>query len=57
MDLEEGTRFVADIAGIDHDDLDFGMELEIGFAEHAHGEILPQLRRPGAEGHDPEEGK
>jgi len=57
VDLEEGTRFVADIAGIDHDELDFGMELEIGFAEHAHGEILPQLRRPGAAGNDPKETK
>ncbi|QXW00950.1 MULTISPECIES: Zn-ribbon domain-containing OB-fold protein [Rhodococcus] len=47
VDLEEGTRLVADIAGIDHDDLVFGMELEVGFSEHAHGEILPQLRRRG----------
>jgi uncharacterized OB-fold protein len=45
-DLEEGTRLVADIADVDPDDLAIGMELEIGFAEHAHGEILPQLRRP-----------
>ncbi|WP_182349137.1 Zn-ribbon domain-containing OB-fold protein [Tomitella gaofuii] len=48
VDLEEGTRLVADIAGIDHDKLEFGMELEVGFAEHAHGEMLPQLRAPGA---------
>lgn len=47
VDLEEGTRLVADIAGIPHDELEFGMELEVGFAEHAHGEILPQLRRRG----------
>ncbi len=39
---------VADIAGVDHDALEIGMALEIGFAEHAHGEILPQLRRPDA---------
>lgn len=51
VDLEEGTRLVADIAGIDHDEIEFGMELEIGFAEHAHGEILPQLHRPGTSGH------
>ncbi|MEU3270230.1 OB-fold domain-containing protein [Saccharomonospora sp. NPDC006951] len=47
-DLEEGTRLVADIAGIDRDELRIGMELEVGFAEHPHGETLPQLRRPGS---------
>lgn len=46
VDLDEGTRLVADIDGIDHDELEIGMPLEVGFAEHAHGEILPQLRRP-----------
>jgi uncharacterized OB-fold protein len=46
VDLEEGTRLVADIAGIPHEELEFGMELEVGFAEHAHGDVLPQLRRP-----------
>jgi uncharacterized OB-fold protein len=49
IDLEEGTRLVADIAGVDHDLLEIGMELEVGFAEHAHGELLPQLRQPGTE--------
>ncbi|MEO9138047.1 MAG: OB-fold domain-containing protein [Jatrophihabitans sp.] len=47
LDLEEGTRLVADIAGVDHADLEIGMELEVGFSEHAHGETLPQLRRRG----------
>jgi uncharacterized OB-fold protein len=46
VDLEEGTRLVADIAGIPHKELETGMELEIGFTEHAHGDVLPQLRRP-----------
>ena len=46
VDLEEGTRLVADIAGVPHDELVIGMELEVGFAEHAHGDVLPQLRRP-----------
>ncbi|MFX1760883.1 Zn-ribbon domain-containing OB-fold protein [Rhodococcus sp. As11] len=46
IDLAEGTRIVADIAGVEHDRLDIGMELEVCFAEHAHGEILPQLRLP-----------
>lgn len=46
LDLAEGTRLVADIAGVETDDLEIGMELEVVFAEHAHGSILPQLRRP-----------
>lgn len=50
VDLEEGTRLVADIAGVDHDQLHVGMELEVGFAEHAHGEVLPQLWLPGTSG-------
>ncbi len=47
VDLEEGTRLVADIAGIDPDELRIGIELDVGFAEHAHGEMLPQLRARG----------
>lgn len=43
VDLEEGVRFVADIAGVDHDDLHIGLELQVGFSEHAHGQVLPQL--------------
>jgi len=43
-DLEEGTRLVADIAGVDPADLVIGMPLEVAFTEHAHGEVLPQLR-------------
>lgn len=50
VDLEEGTRLVADIAGVAPEELEIGMELEVGFAEHAHGEVLPQLRRPATEG-------
>ena len=43
-DLEEGTRLVADIAGIDPEKLTIGMSLEVVFTQHAHGEVLPQLR-------------
>lgn len=50
VDLEEGTRLVADISGVDPGDLRIGMELEVGFAEHAHGEILPRLTLPGGGG-------
>lgn len=46
VDLEEGTRLVADIQGVDLDDLDFGLELEVVFGKHAHDETLPSLRRP-----------
>jgi uncharacterized OB-fold protein len=48
LDLEEGTRLVASIAGVAPDDLEIGMQLEVTFAEQAHGEMLPQLRRSGA---------
>ncbi|MFP1153605.1 Zn-ribbon domain-containing OB-fold protein [Mycobacterium sherrisii] len=47
VDLEEGTRLVADIAGVAAEDLRIGMALQVGFAEHAHGETLPQLHAPG----------
>jgi uncharacterized OB-fold protein len=47
VDLEEGTRLVADISGVPHDELEIGMALEVGFAEHAHGAVLPQLHRAG----------
>ncbi|EGD53574.1 Zn-ribbon domain-containing OB-fold protein [Gordonia neofelifaecis] len=43
VDLPEGTRFVADIAGIDPENLTLGMRLRFTFTEHAHGEILPTL--------------
>jgi uncharacterized OB-fold protein len=49
VDLAEGPRLVCDIAGVEPDELEIGMELEVCFAEHAHGEILPQLRRPGGD--------
>lgn len=50
VDLEEGTRLVADISGIAEDELRIGMPLEVGFAEHAHGEVLPQLHRVTVDG-------
>ena len=47
LDLDEGTRLVADIhPEVDHASLEIGMRLEVGFSEHAHGELLPQLRLP-----------
>lgn len=47
VDLEEGTRLVADISGVAEEELRVGLELEVSFSEHAHGERLPQLRKPG----------
>lgn len=47
VDLEEGPRLVADVAGVAPGELAIGMALEVGFAEHAHGEVLPRLHRPG----------
>lgn len=46
VDMEEGVRLVADISGVEHDRLTVGMELEVGFARHPHGEILPRLQLP-----------
>lgn len=44
VDLDLGTRLVADFEPLDHAELAIGREVEIYFAEHAHGEILPRLR-------------
>jgi uncharacterized OB-fold protein len=48
LDLAEGTRLVADIAGIAQEELEIGMELEVTFTEHAHGDVLPRFVRPRA---------
>lgn len=44
VDLEEGTRLVADIEGVEPEDLRLGMDLEVVFGAHAHDETLPRLR-------------
>lgn len=44
VDLEEGTRLVADIEGVDPDSVEIGMEVEVVFGAHAHDETLPRLR-------------
>lgn len=46
VDLEEGTRLVADFEQIPQD-LEIGMPVHIVFGEHEHGESLPFIR-PGA---------
>jgi len=49
IDLEEGTRLVADIEGVDPEDLRLGMDLEVVFGAHAHDETLPRLRPLGGD--------
>lgn len=44
VDLDVGARIVADFEPVDQAELAIGREVEIFFAEHAHGEILPRLR-------------
>jgi len=44
VDLEEGTRLVADLEGVDPDDVEIGMPVEVVFGAHAHDETLPRLR-------------
>ena len=45
VDLETGTRIVADFEPeTSLDALQIGVPVEIRFAEHAHGELLPRLR-------------
>lgn len=47
VDLETGTRLVADFDDVAPDELVIGAEVVIVFGEHAHGEILPRLRLRG----------
>lgn len=49
LELTEGTRLVADIEGVDPEELRIGMELEVVFGTHAHDETLPRLRPVGEE--------
>lgn len=50
LDLPEGTRLVADIAGISPAELEIGMELDIVFTPHVRGAVLPQFVRGGTSG-------
>lgn len=44
VDLEEGTRFVADFETVPAEGLEIGAPVELYFREHAHGEMLPCVR-------------
>lgn len=46
-DLEEGVRIVADMVDVDPDQVLIDMPVDVVFADHAHGTILPQLRPAG----------
>ena len=44
IDLEEGTRLVADFEHVPERGLEIGAPVHIVFGEHAHGEVLPHVR-------------
>lgn len=44
IELEEGTRLVADIVGIAPDDIEVGMAVMVEFADHDEDLTLPQFR-------------
>ena len=47
IELEEGTRLVADIVGIDAADVEVGMAVEVEFADHDEDLTLPQFHPAG----------
>lgn len=44
IELEEGVRLVADIVGIDPDDIEVGLAVQVEFADHDPDLSLPQFR-------------
>lgn len=44
VELEEGTRFVADLVGIEADAVEIGMPVEVEFHTPAEGQTLPRFR-------------
>ena len=45
IELEEGTRLVADLVGIDPADVTIGMPVEVEWQEHDHDLTLPAFHR------------
>lgn len=45
VDLEEGVRIVADVVETDCEELVIGLPVEVVFTTHAHGNILPSVRK------------
>lgn len=47
VDLQEGVRIVADVIDTPLEEIVIDLEVEVVFTEHAHGEILPSVRKVG----------
>ena len=47
IELEEGTRLVANVIGIDPQDIEIGMAVEVEFVEHDPELTLPAFRPVG----------
>jgi uncharacterized OB-fold protein len=45
VELEEGTRLVANVSGIEPEDLEIGMQVEVDFHSYAEDLTLPVFRR------------
>lgn len=43
IELEEGTRLIANLVDVDHDAIEIGMPVEVGFAEFGDDLVLPQF--------------
>jgi uncharacterized protein len=43
VELEEGTRLVSNIVGVDVDDIAIGMPVQVGFEDFGDGLVLPQF--------------
>ncbi|HYF44946.1 MAG TPA: bifunctional MaoC family dehydratase N-terminal/OB-fold nucleic acid binding domain-containing protein [Acidimicrobiales bacterium] len=50
VELEEGTRLVADLVGVEPGDVHVGMPVEVEFADHDDDLTLPQFRPSGSGG-------
>jgi uncharacterized OB-fold protein len=48
IELEEGTRVVANLSGMEHDDIEIGMALEADFVDHDEDLSLPVFVPAGA---------
>jgi hypothetical protein len=43
VELEEGTRLVSNIVGVELDDIEIGMAVQVGFEDFGDGLVLPQF--------------
>ena len=49
VDLEEGIRLVSNLSGVERNDIEIGMELEVVFAPTENGAAVPAFRPVGAD--------